>query len=199
MSLTPTVRNLLASVVVLGVLVAAVGAAIFSAYTSVSSNDGNTFTAGEINLTDNDSGSALFNVAGFTPGDTFVKCIQLNYASTGGVQSGLRLYGITSGNGLDQYLDLQIRRGTTPTQNGSGDCAGFTPDAADYNGEGAGVIFADTLRDFPDTYDDGTLDPLAAWGNGDSAVYEITMHVQNDNAAMGLGVTQNFQFEVRTL
>jgi hypothetical protein len=198
-TLHPTARNLLATVVIVGLLIAAVGAAVFSAYTSVASNQGNSFTAGSIALTDNDAGSALFTVQGFTPGDTFIRCIEVDYNSTGGVQSNVRLYGSTGGTGLDQYIDLRVRRGTMPSTGASGDCTGFTADVTDYNGDGAGVIYDSTLQAFGDDYANGTTDPAAAWSSGDKAVYEITMTVQNNNAAQGLGVTQDFAFEARTL
>ncbi len=199
MTLTPTARNLLATVVVVGLLIATVGAAVFSAYTSVASNEGNTFTAGTIALTDNDSGTALFNVNGFTPGDSFVRCIRVDYASTGGVQSSIKLFGNTGGTGLADYLDLRIRRGTMPTPGSPSDCTGFTPDATDYEGGGAGVFFDTQLDQFPSAYASGIDDPVAAWNNGDSAVYEITLTVQNDNAAQGLAATQDFSFEARNL
>lgn len=198
-TLTPTARNLLATVVVLGLLIATVGAAVFSAYTSVASNEGNTFTAGTIDLTDNDSGSALFNVNGFTPGDAFVRCLRVAYQSTGGVQSNIKLYGATGGTGLAGYLDLRIRRGTMPASGSTGDCTGFTPDPVDYDGNGNGVFVDTTLDVFPTDYATGITDPVASWSNGDSAVYEITMTVQNDNAAQGLDATQDFSFEARNL
>lgn len=199
MTLNPTARNLLATVVIVGLLIAAVGAAVYSAYTSVTSNQGNSFTAGSISLSDNDAGSALFTVQGFTPGDSFVKCIEVDYSSTGGVQSNVKLYGSTGGSGLDRYLDLRIRRGTMPMTGSSGDCTGFTADATDYDGNGSGVIYDSTLEAFGDDYASGTLDPAAAWNDGDKVVYEITLTVQNDNAAQGLGATQSFAFEARTL
>ncbi len=174
MTLTPTARNLLATVVIVGLLIAAVGAAVYSAYTSVTANQGNEFTAGSISLSDNDAGNALFTVQGFTPGDSFVKCIEVDYSSTGGVQSNVKLYGSTGGSGLDRYLDLRIRRGTMPTTGTSGDCTGFTPDATDYDGNGAGVIYDATLENFGDDYATGTTDPAPAWNDGDKAVYEIT-------------------------
>ncbi|MBO9532580.1 MAG: hypothetical protein J7513_06385 [Solirubrobacteraceae bacterium] len=199
MTLNPTARNLLATVVIVGLLIAAVGAAVFSAYTSVAANQGNTFKAGSIALTDNDAGNALFTVQGFTPGDAFVRCIEVDYASTGGVQSSLKLYGQTGGTGLANYLDLRIRRGTMPSTGTTGDCTGFTPDATDYDGNGQGVFYDGSLDAFGDDYGTGTDDPIAAWNDGDKAVYEITLTVQNDNAAQGLDATQNFQFEARTL
>ena len=197
--LTPTARNLLATVVVLGLLVVTVGAAVFSAYTSVASSEGNTFTAGTIKLTDNDSGSALFNVNGFTPGDSFIRCIQVDYQSTGGVTSNLKLYGTTGGTGLAQYLDLKIRRGTMPAPGAPGDCTGFTPDTVDYEGFGDGIFVDTTLDAFPTTYAAGITDPIGTWASGDKAVYEITLTVQNDNLAQGLDATQDFAFEARNL
>lgn len=198
MTLPPLARNLLATVVVLGLLVAAVGIAVFSAYTSVTSNDGNQFSAGSIQLTDDDGGSALFNVAGFTPGDTFTRCLRVRYDSTGGVQSEVRLFGRTVGT-LADFLDLRIRRGSAPVGGPAGSCGGFTPEAADHVGLGPGVIVDDTLADFPDDEIGAVVDPSGAWGTGDEVVYEISLHVQNDNAAMGLSVTQDFRFEARNL
>lgn len=199
MSLPPIARNLLATVVVLGLLVGAIGAAVYSAYTTVSSNEGNTFTAGSIDLTDNDSGSALFSVSGFVPGDVFQRCIQVNYTSTGNVESSVRLYGTTSGDGLADYVDVEVRRGTTPATNASGDCTGFTPDATDYEGDGAGVIATGELDEFPADYNAAVVDPEAAWETGDSIVYQITFAIQNDNDAQGLSASQDFVFEARTL
>src|ERR1700710_1883099 len=121
----PLIRNLLATIVVLGVAIALIGGAVFSAYTSVSSNDGNQFTAGTIGLSDNDSGSALFSVSAFVPGDSYTKCLRVDYSSTGGVQSDVHLYG-SSGGSLVPYLDLKVRRGTQPPTSTSGDCTGFT-------------------------------------------------------------------------
>lgn len=199
MTLNPTVRNLLLTVVIVGLLIAAVGAAVFSTYTTVTSNNGNTFKAGEISLSDNDSGSALFTINGFVPGDSFVRCIEVDYTSTQGVQSQVRLWGNTGGNGLDQYLDLKIRRGTQPATTTSGDCTGFTPDTTDYISSGAGVFYDDTLQRFPDDWTGGTDDPKPAWDNGDIVVYEITLTVQNNNNAQGLTATQDFRFEAHTL
>lgn len=198
MTLTPTARNLLATVVVLGLLIAAVGAVVFSSYTSVAGNEDNTFTAGTIKLKDNDAGNSLFAVNGFTPGDSFTKCIQVDYESTGGVDSGIKLYGESSG-GLAQYLDVQIRRGTMPAVGTPGDCTGFAADATDYEGLGAGVIADTNLQSFPSSFSGGIDDPDSAWSNGENAVYEITLTVQNDNAAQGLSATQDFSFEARNL
>lgn len=199
MTLPPFARNLLSTVVVLGLLIGAVGVAVFSAYTSVTSNDGNRFTAGSIQLTDDDGGSALFDVSGFTAGESFRRCLRVNYTSTGGVQSEIRLFGTTTGT-LGDFLDLQIRRGTVPSGTPFGSCAGFAPESADHLGQGPGVIVAGgTLADFPDAVASGVVDPAGAWASGDNVVYEITLDVQNDNAAMGLSVTQDFRFEARTL
>jgi len=195
----PLIRNLLATIVVLGVLIALIGGAVFSAYTSVATNDGNQFTAGTIGLTDNDAGTALFAVAGFVPGDTYTKCLTVNYQSTGGVQSAVRLYGQSGGTGLVTYLDLQIRRGSSPPAASPGDCTGFTADPTDYDGDGAGVIYKGPLGSFGTNYATGTADPQPSWSNGDSAVYQITITVQNNNLAQGLSATQDFSFEAHNL
>lgn len=181
-----TKSKLLASTTVVGVLAAVISAVVFSAFSSTTENAGNSFSTGSITLTDNDAGSALFNVSGATPGATATRCIKVTYASTGSVNASVKLYGTTGGTGLDQYLDVAITRGTGD----AADCSDFA---------GATSVYSGTLQGYPDNYAAGIDDPDASWSNGESATYRIAVTVQDDNAAQGLNASQTFTWEARNL
>lgn len=181
-----TKSKLLASTAVLGVLAAAMSAVVFSAFSATTQNAGNSFATGSITLTDNDSGSALFNVTGADANDTYTRCIRVTYASTGSVNATVKLYGTTAGTGLDQYLDVAITRGTGT----AADCSDFA---------GATSIYSGTLQAFPDNYAAGVDDTDTSWSNGEAATYRIAVTVQDNNAAQGLNASQTFTWEARSI
>lgn len=77
-------------------------------------------------LTDDDNGVAGFTVENIVPGQTGEKCIVVTSSSN--VAGQVRAYVqnlSTSGPGLENYIKLQVERGTGGNFN---DCAGFTPD-----------------------------------------------------------------------
>lgn len=181
-----TKSRLLASTVVLGVLAAAMSAVVFSAFSATTENTNNQFATGSIALTDNDSGTALFNVSGADANDSFTRCIRVTYASTGGLEATVRLYGATSGTGLDQYLTVDIDRADSGTQ----------ADCSDFSGT-VGAVYDGTLQAFPDSYAAGTATD-GTWTNGKAVTYRIAVTVQNNNAAQGLNATQAFTWEARS-
>lgn len=173
-----------------GIIVAIIGAVasgtVYSAFSTTTANSGNSLGAGTVVLSDNDSGSALFSLSNMKPGDTSTKCLKVDY--TGSLSSTVKLYGTTGGTGLASYVTLQVRRGSFPgAPPASNACTGFTSSATVYNGN---------LSAFPTTYGAGTDE--GTWTNGTSNVYEITMTLQDDNAAQGLTATQTFTWEARS-
>lgn len=185
-------------VALLGV-VAAIGT--WSAFSSVTTNPGNSFTSGSVTLTDNDSNSAMFTMTGMVPGSTEAGCIKVSY--TGTVTSNVRLYGTTGGTGLDQYLDLKVTRGTSTDAFDA--CTNFVADGTNYIGAGVGVIYNGTLQAYADTYAAGLVDPTSgspeAWTNPENYVYkfEITLQSSAPNAAQGLTATEDFTWEARNV
>ena len=110
----------------------------------------------------------MFNLSGMDPVDPVEqRCIVLTY--TGSLASTVRLYGATGGSGLADYVNLKVTRGTQPAPSFSS-CGGFTADAADHRGLGAGVLYNGTLTGFADDYASGLVDPVAAtpesWTDG---------------------------------
>ena len=170
---------MLVGAIVIGLLGAASGWVTFSAFSASTSNGGNTFAAGTVNLADNDAGEVMYDVANQKPGDGVTRCIKVTYS--GSLDSAVKLYASTVGP-LGNYVDLTV----TP---GSGDvtfpdCTGFVADAG-------GAIYTGTLKGFADTYnsyDSGLGDgPGAAtsWGTDDAVVYRFALSLQDDNAANG--------------
>src|SRR5690606_26071227 len=76
-----------------------------AAFTATTENGTNTWQAGSISLSDDDSGSAMFNATGLTPASTGSRCIVVSY--TGTVPASVSLWGAGSG-ALAPYLTLKI-------------------------------------------------------------------------------------------
>lgn len=148
-------------------------------------------------LLDDDYGTAMLTLSNARPGETDDGCARVTYAGDYGPT--VRLYGSTTGTGLDEYLQLTVVRGTLAGSSES--CTGFTPDATDYTGAGPGVIFQDSLQKFPDEYEDGVADPVEGseemWTNGESHAYRFVATLADDNEAQGLTAGQRFVFEAR--
>ena len=167
--------------------------------TAISS--GNQFQSGTVDIDDNDNGVAILNLTNAGPGGWDEGCITLT--SRGTLASSVRIYGTTTGTGLDAYATLTITRGTYSSGSPSfDDCTNFQADGVQYvGGQANGVIYNGTLQAFPDDYDAGLNDPYAAspesWTEGESHVYKIRVDIQDNDAAEGLDATQAIIWEAR--
>jgi hypothetical protein len=187
--------KLFASLAVVGLLAAAASSLVYSSFTSTVHNAGNTFQAGSVTLTADAPATALFSMPALKPGDTQARCVHVSYAAGGGLTSSVRMYGTTSGSdahaGLDRYLALKVTRGSFAAAAPAGNaCTGFV--AGD-------VLFDDTLAAYPDSWQDGIVDPRAAWSHGDGATYRFELTLVDEDAAQGLDAGQQFSFEARNL
>lgn len=162
------------SVLVVGVLGSVAGLGVFGLFTATTQNAGNEISSGTVELSDNDSGAALYNVTGVRPGETISRCIKTTY--TGSLPALVRLYSPSSPGPLAQYIDLTIAQGTQPTSTFPG-CTGFAADAT-------GTIFTGTLQAFEQTrnsYANGvaTLPAgKASWTGGEALVYRVQATLQ---------------------
>jgi hypothetical protein len=121
---------------------ALVATASHSAFTSQTSNPTSNWASGTVNLTDDDSDTALFNVTNMKPGATGSKCIAVT--STGTLPSTVKLFGTNPAttNGLANNVSLTVTQGT----GGSfGSCTGFAA-----LGTGA-QVYSGTLANFGTT------------------------------------------------
>lgn len=190
--------KLATSVAVLGVLAVAVTSIVQSSFSAAATNDANSFETGSISLTDDDAEKAVFDLSGLEPATPpQMRCLTVSYDSTGDLRSSVRLFGTTSG-GLAEHLELRVIRGSFAGSAPAGNsCAGFVADPTDYRGQGAGVLFDDTLAAYPDRWDDGIADPRP-WRAGDTAVYLLEVSVADTDDAQGKSAEQQFAFEART-
>lgn len=86
-----------------------------AAFTATTDNTGNAFNAATIALTDDDSGTAMFDVTGMVPGDTAEGCITVTYTGTAD-PTVVKIYqnaysetdGASDGATLDEALTLDI-------------------------------------------------------------------------------------------
>lgn len=151
----------------------------FSAFSETTENPGNRLKTGDVELTDNDLGSALYFDTNATPGETYQKCIKVSY--DGSLAATVRLYVGPVGD-LADYVNLKITPGTQTDTLDLSCHADFTADAggAIYDGE------LDEFRTAHSSYANGLLDgPGAAttWASGQSVVYKVEATVQDDAAA----------------
>jgi hypothetical protein len=179
--------------------------ATWSAFSSTTGNAGNDFSTGSVTLTDNDNDQIMFNMTGAVANQTDSKCITVSYS--GSLTSNVRLYGATTGgNGLNQYLQLKVTRGSFPgAAPANNACTGFQADSVTYsggNGAGAnGVLFDARMDQYPTTWAAGLADNPGgtpeAWTNPESHVYRLDVTVANDNNAAAKSHEQTFTWEAQ--
>jgi hypothetical protein len=96
-----------------------------AAFTAQTRSIGNSWETGAVSLTDDDAGSARFQVTGLTPMATGTKCIKVT--STSSVPGVVKLFieGLGS-QGLQDYLHVVITKGDGGN---FGSCTGFVADS----------------------------------------------------------------------
>jgi hypothetical protein len=193
-----TKRKVLTSLLVVGITASVAAFGVFSAFSSTTSNPGNSFSAGTVNISDNDGDVAAYNISGGKPGSTHMECVRVVY--TGSLDSDVHLYTPETIGALGPYVNLTITPGTQSTPNP--DCTGFTPDSG-------GAIVNSTLSAWQTAHHDWasglSLLPSASatkWATNDAVVYQIKATLADDNNANGvtssLGTgTHSFVWEAR--
>jgi hypothetical protein len=162
-----------------------------AAFVAQNDNVTNQVTAAAVDLTDNDSGTAMFaNVTGLMPGTDVDSCIDVTYTGTVDPTAVL-LYANAAPTGtLAPYLNLTIDIGTD-TADPFRTCTGFAPSANVYTGTLAGFAAANG------TYATG----LTTWnpvGSPETRTFRFRLSVQDAAAAEGLTSTFGFSWETRT-
>lgn len=187
---TALAGSLLLSFTLVGGLVVSRSNAAFSATTEAPASS---VTAGTVSLSDDDSDSAMFEVAAMVPGDVSTECIEVTYDGTIADPGPVRLYsgGYTDSDDLASYLNLTIEEGT----GGSfGDCSGFSSAAT--------IETGGTLADFGTAHTNyatgaGTWDPSST---PVSRSYRVTLELdssvpdsQQGDSVTGLTLTWEIQ------
>ena len=200
-----SVRRIGLSLLTIGFLGAVAGASTFSAFSDTTQNGNDQFVSGSVDIDDNDNGVQLLSLTNADPGSSDVGCITVTM--NGSLDSNVRLYGTTTGTGLDAYINLVVERGTfAGAPPGFDDCTGFTPDGVNYVGAGNGVMYSGTLQGYPDSWAAGLVDPVSGtpetWSAGEAHVYRFTVSVPStpegtENPAQGLTAEQVLIWEAR--
>jgi hypothetical protein len=97
-----------------------------AAFTASTRNAGNSWSTGNVTLTDDDQGAAAFTVENMVPGQAGQKCIVVTSQSN--VEGEVRAYtqNLVSSRGLEERIFFDLEQGTGGSFN---DCTGFTPTA----------------------------------------------------------------------
>jgi len=98
----------------------------YAAFSGTTRNSGNDWATGAVSLTDDDAGSARFQVASMTPGQTDTKCIRVT--ATTSVDGNVRGYAVNpvvSAQGLENYVKVKV---TSGNGGGFGTCDGYVED-----------------------------------------------------------------------
>jgi hypothetical protein len=188
--------KLLMTLLVVGAVGSVAGFGAFSAFSSQTTNGANSFAAGTVDLTDNDSGAAMYSVSNRKPGQAVQQCIKLTYDGT--LPSDVKLFTTSTINALGGYVDLTIEKGTATGATFPG-CGTFTSESTIYTGTlGAFATaknsYANGVAAFPGSQ--------TQWNQNDTLVYRFTLTLQDDNSANG-GATplssgnHTFTFEAR--
>ncbi|NNE74139.1 MAG: hypothetical protein HKN26_10780 [Acidimicrobiales bacterium] len=165
-----------------------------AAFTDSTSTSGNSFTAGTVDLIDDDLDAVMFSVPDLVPGQAVSDCILVTYQGTVADPAAVKLYsgGYTDSGDLGTYLNLTIEEGN----GGSfGNCAGFVPDSI--------IEMGGTLADFDTTHTDyatgaGLWDPAAT---PDTKTYRVTVSLDAaaPDSEQGESVTAlTFAWEVQS-
>lgn len=179
-------KKALASVLVVGLLGGVVALGVFGLFSATTQNSGNEISAGTIAISDNDAGSAMFNITNAKPGDTWTRCIKISY--NGSLPVDVKLYELGGGGQLSPYLTLKLEQGTQ-AESTFPSCTGFTPDATNGNGtiyQGPGFGSIGT------TYETGApVVPFGKtiWSPGESLVFRATLTFAADAPELAQGST----------
>jgi hypothetical protein len=185
------------SAMVVGVFGSLAGLGVFGLWSAATQNSGNEISSGTVELSDNDSGAALYNATGIRPGEAITRCIKTTY--TGSIPAQIRLYSPSSPGPLAQYIELTITQGGQPSSTFPS-CTGFTAD-------GTGLIFSGTLQGFEQSHSSfATGIPTApagksGWATGEVVVYrfQATLQASAPDSSQGLSSgAHSFQWEARS-
>ncbi len=134
----------------------------------------------------------LFNENALLGGERIERCTILE--NLGPQPADVTLFGTASVTDLSPWLNVELIRGTLPGTGSTGDCTGFTPDAANYGNGPGGVVFRGTLATLPDGTA-GIADPTR-WAVGEKHAYMVRIDYTGQNPQQGLRTVQNFHWGV---
>jgi hypothetical protein len=177
-----TTRKLLYTLGVVALAGTLAGSAVFSAFSSTTTNSANSFAMGSVTIGDNDADGALYSLSNQKPGVTTSKCIKVTF--TGTLGSTVKLHTPSTVSAGAQYVNLTITPGTQATSTFPS-CTGFNADAG-------GAAFTGTVQSFATAHGSvgnglalNNQSGSASWATNDAVVYKFDVAVQDNNSAQG--------------
>lgn len=170
----------------------------YAAFTAETRNSGNNWSSGQVAITTDAAGAAMFTVTNLLPGQIGTKCIVVSTSTS--VPGDVRMYflnPVVSQSGLmEQHLMITASVGTGGTFN---DCTGYTPTATFLNGQ--------TLASLPGlagSYANG-IGPWTAASPSDLRTYQISWEFDTStlteaqiNSMMGMQTGLDFEWEIQS-
>lgn len=157
--------------------------AVFSANTT---NGVNTWQAGSVSISDDDSGQAMFQAPAMAPGDSLTRCINVTY--TGNVAAPVRLYATNASGDLRPDLNLTITEGTGATDV---NCNNFVADGA--------PIYTGNIHDFTtDSFDHET--GVSSWtpnSNPTVRTFQFVVQLDSLSTLQGQNAQATFVWEAQ--
>ncbi len=155
-----------------------------AAFTAQTGNSANSWNAGTVALTDDDSNTAMFAATNLRPGSTGEKCITVTYS--GSLSASVKMYGTAVSGALSPYVDLVVEEGSG---GGFGSCGSFVSSGTIYTGTLA------SLQTTKNSYANG----VGTWTPSTTAskIYKITWTLQSGtpNAKQGASTSATLTWE----
>ncbi len=172
---------------------AAVVSTSSAAFTATTENAADSWTAGTMTLTDDDSAAKLFNIGGLVPGQVSTKCINVTYTGTASSVNPIKLYSALNSQTLNlaNYLNVKVEQGT----GGSfADCTGFTPTSTIVNNE---TLTTMTTNHTNYATGVGTFTPTTSPSTV-SYRFTVTLDSATPNSAQGGTANASFTWEIQS-
>jgi hypothetical protein len=181
-----TRNKVLASVLAVAALGSVVALGVFGLFSATTQNAGNEISSGTVALSDNDAGSAQFNITAAKPGDTWTRCIKVTY--NGSLPADVRIYTVGGAGPLAPYLHLKLSQGTQ-AESTFPSCTGFVPDATN----GSGTLFEGAaFGSIGNSWETGApVMPFGqtVWNPSDSLVFKSILSLNSDAPDLAQGNT----------
>jgi hypothetical protein len=170
----------------------------YGAFSATTRNSGNNWRTGSVSLTDDDTGSARFNVTNMVPEQTETKCIKVtSFASVPGTVKFYLLNAVRSPQHLEDHIMFNVRAGDG---GGFGSCVGFV--SSETVGDGTLALG----MDYSTSYASGAGSWVTAGiSSGESKTYEITWKFESStltqqelDALQGASTGVDVQWELQS-
>jgi len=183
---------MLLTLMLIGVVGAVAGFGTWSAFTATTTNTGDTYTAGSVQISQHTGATTLYSGNHIAPGVSATSCLRVTYGAT--LAASVKFYASSITNGSTFHLKVERGSGLT-TLNSTMSCAGFSASSTAFDAD---------MNTVPTTYAAGIDGKAAgaAWAQNDAVDYRFTITVNDDTtpnahtSEMSTG-THSFTWEAR--